>query len=297
MSLDQEYSSDAPVKTPEEDKFSRWPFAERVAKVIANRKDPSSIIIGLYGTWGDGKTSVLNFIETALEENDHVVCIRFNPWRYGSEEQLLERFFFDIANAIDAAIVTSGEKIRQFLDKVVVPIGEASGSKAIGEGISKFLTGPNLIQLRERIETALETAEKRVVIFVDDIDRLEKEEIHATFRLVKLTADFKNTAYVLAFDDGVVSAALQERYASRTGNAGRSFLEKIIQVPLHLPGVDSRTLKAFCFQGVDEALRIAEIELNDEQVQFFATSFRTLRCFGHFVLAGREKPVSGILED
>lgn len=48
------------------------------------------------------------------------------------------------------------------------------------------------------IETILKEEQKRVVILIDDIDRLEKSEIHAVFRMVKLTADFKYTAYILA---------------------------------------------------------------------------------------------------
>ena len=56
------YSSDTPVASKENDRFTRWNFSERVAQVIAKRTDPSCITIGLYGAWGDGKTSVLNFI-------------------------------------------------------------------------------------------------------------------------------------------------------------------------------------------------------------------------------------------
>lgn len=108
---------------------------------------------------------------------------------------------------------------------------------------------------------------------IDDIDRLEKNEIHAVFRLVKLTADFKYAAYVLAFDKEMVSAALQERYGSGNQNAGKAFLEKIIQVPLQLPSIDSNDLRTFCLKGVDNALELAEIELTEKQVQLFVNNF------------------------
>ena len=60
------YYSDSPVHSASQDKFSRWAFAERIAGVISERKEPSSITIGLYGPWGDRKTSVLNFIEESI---------------------------------------------------------------------------------------------------------------------------------------------------------------------------------------------------------------------------------------
>ena len=102
------YSSDAPISTKEDDRFSRWTFSERIAQVISKRSDPSSIVLGLYGVWGDGKTSVLNFIEEALIDDDNVICIKFNPWRFGSEEELLTGFFMNIAEALDTQLIKTG---------------------------------------------------------------------------------------------------------------------------------------------------------------------------------------------
>lgn len=267
------YSSDSPLSNPEKDRFSRWSFAKRISEVIAKRTDPSSLIIGLYGAWGDGKTTVLNFIERAFEDSPNVICLKFNPWRYGSEEQLLEGFFQDIADVLDTKLITSGEKVKDIFKKAAPAATGIFGQSAVGGGVAQFINGPTLNELRDRIEKVLKIAKRRIVILADDIDRLEKEEIHATFRLVKLTADFKYTSYILAFDEQVVSAALQDRYGIGTENAGKAFLEKIIQVPLNLPSVDKKIIRTFCFEGVDNALSIAEIKLTDEQVQEFVRDF------------------------
>lgn len=58
--------------------------------------------------------------------------------------------------------------------------------------------------LKERIKDLFRKAKKKIVIFIDDIDRLDKLEIHSIFRLVKITADFANTIYVLSFNDDLV---------------------------------------------------------------------------------------------
>lgn len=267
------YSSDSPVGDQSQDQFNRFPFAKRVASVISKRKDPSSIVIGIYGAWGEGKTSVFNFIEGELNNEEHVVCIRFNPWRFGEEEQMLISFFNDMATSIDRSIETGREKIGGFINKFVKPTASILGKGDVAEGVSSFFTSADIEELRGRIESVLEEEKKRIVILIDDIDRLEKNEIHAVFRLVKLTADFKYTAYVLAFDKEMVSAALQERYGSGNQNAGKAFLEKIIQVPLQLPSIDSNDLRSFCLRGVDNALDLAEIELTEEQGQLFVNNF------------------------
>lgn len=269
----ENYSTDAPVSSEDEDIFSRWKFSERVAQVIANRRDPSSIVIGLYGRWGNGKTSVLNFIEKSLDTNDNVICIKFNPWRFGTEDQLLMGFFNQIADALDAKLETREDKLKDIGNKILKPMSSAAGMGVVGDIVSSYISMPDINIFKSRTEQLLEKSQKRVLMLIDDVDRLDKSEIHALFRLVKLTADFKYTSYILAFDKDIVASSLQDRYSTSQGNSGEEFLEKIIQVPLHLPYIDKQVLRNFCFQGVDTALELANIELNDEQAQEFARNF------------------------
>ena len=270
---DKNYSSDSPIHEQDQDRFSRWNFSQRIAQVISRRSDPSSIVIGLYGIWGDGKTSVLNFIEKSLGTDENVICIKFNPWRFGTEDELLTGFFFDIAEALDAELIKTGDKLKDFVKKAAPGAGAILGAKGAGDAVSSFISGPDIDELKKRIESELESAKRRVLILVDDVDRLEKTEIHALFRLVKLTADFKYTSYILAFDKDVVAASLQDRYSSSAEDAGEAFLEKIIQVPLHLPAVEKQVLREFCFQGVNEAINIAGITISQQQVQEFVRNF------------------------
>ena len=61
-----DYASDQPITSAIDDRFGRWPFASRIAETLATRTDRSSVVIGMYGPWGDGKTSTLRLIEEAL---------------------------------------------------------------------------------------------------------------------------------------------------------------------------------------------------------------------------------------
>nr|VFJ91792.1 MAG: KAP family P-loop domain-containing protein [Candidatus Kentron sp. LFY] len=308
----EKYSSDSPVHARSDDRFSRWAFAERIARVISERRDPGSITIGLYGPWGDGKTSILNFIEAAAKENDSVIVVRFNPWLFGNVESLLPGFFEVLAEALDTKLITKGEKLGGFISKSAPGIASTVGMDGLGNAVGAFLHGPDMMKLRNRIEKALEKAKKRVLVMIDDMDRLEKAEIQVIFKLVRLVADFDHTAYILAFDKDIVAASLSENYSGARGRPGEQFLEKIIQVPLHLPAIPVRELRSFCFQGVDEALRIAEIELSDQQAQSFVGNFtrafegdlttpRKARLYGNIlmfslpILKGEVNPVNLML--
>jgi hypothetical protein len=273
MTISDAYSADAPLTDPAHDIFSRWPFSARIARVISQRTDTSSIVIAIYGAWGEGKTTVLNFIERELGNHTQVVVLRFNPWRFGSEDELLRGFFSQLAATLGRSLTTRREEIGEAIQKYAKPLAGIVGRSETAEGIAQLFGNADLEELRNRINRLLLEAKKRVVVLVDDIDRLERNEIYAVFRLVKLTADFANTAYVLAFDDEMVAAALQERYGTNEAGSGRAFLEKIVQVPLHLPAADPTALRQLCSIGITKALSDAQIELTEEQGREFVRHF------------------------
>ncbi|WP_127533318.1 KAP family P-loop NTPase fold protein [Paenibacillus kobensis] len=267
------FTTDAPIQDPKLDRFQRWPFAQRVARTIASRRDPGSIVIGIYGAWGDGKTSVVNLIHRELDDHDHVIVIRFNPWLFGTETQLVQNFFNILAESLEQSITTYKEKIGGWLEKYGSLLASPWAMGDTVTGIGKAMNAADINDYRSRLENLLKEQQKRVVIFMDDIDRLDKSEIQTVFKLVKLTGDFAHTTYVLAFDEEMVAAALSEKYGEGGIEAGRHFLEKIVQVPLHLPLADQDTLRSYCFEGVDEALSIAGIELTQNEVESFVRSF------------------------
>ena len=267
------YSSDQPIRSRGEDRFNRWAFAERIASTIAGRRDPTSIVIGLYGPWGDGKTSTLHLMEAALENHDHVIAVRFNPWLFQSEERLLKGFFATLAEALDRSLATLKEKIGRVLNDYGSLLSFASVPGDAAKGIGQALPAVALEKLSQRVEKFLAESGKRVVVLIDDIDRLDRTEIQAIFKLVKLSASFNHTSYVLSFDDEMVAAAIGERYGEGGYEAGRAFLEKIVQVPLHLPPPDQNALRQMTFEGIDAALTQSGITLPQEQVDAFVRHF------------------------
>ena len=277
-----QYIADEPIASKRQDKFNRAPFATRIADTLATRSGASSIVIGLYGPWGDGKTSVLEMMQEELKTHNGIIVVRFNPWHFQTEDLLLRGFFATLADAMGRSLPNMKEKAGNLLQKYgsllslaslsvgdVVQFNPGEAAKGLGDAMSNV----GLNELRFRIEGMLEEAKQRIVILIDDIDRLDRDETHAVFKLVKLSASFRHTAYVLAFDDAVVSAALGERYGAGGSSAGRAFLEKIIQVPLHLPPVDENSLRYLALEGVDNAVNHASITLTQPQVDAFVRHF------------------------
>ena len=270
------FEADRPIQTADQDRFGREEFSTRIAQVIVGRRDASSLVVGIYAPWGDGKTSVLNMIVKELEAHEErIIVVRFNPWRFQSESHLLKNFFEVLADRLGKSLTTRGEKVSKFFREyadVLTPISLLGVNAAeTVKSLTNLRPEADLEKLKSRLEEALAEANQHVVIVMDDIDRLDKDEVQAVFKLVKLSADFPNAVYILAFDEEMVAHALKEKYGSL--EAGRNYIEKIVQVPLHLPPAHKYALRSITFEGVDTAVKLAGLDPSEEQAQRFVNIF------------------------
>ncbi|MCB4894841.1 KAP family NTPase [Bifidobacterium pseudocatenulatum] len=124
-----------------------------------------------------------------------------------------------------------------------------SGKKTLG-GITqkRRLTRPGhrvrrSLGLRKNLQRE---KDQRIIVFIDDIDRLADDEISALFRTVKSVGDLPNVIYVLLYDRHKVAAAL----ARDQKDNGDKFLEKIIQVPIKVPEPSKFTIRAMVKNGL-----------------------------------------------
>lgn len=209
--------SDQPIKTSRDDKFGRDQFARRIAEVIFNRTDSSSLIIGITAPWGEGKSSVLNMLKEHLETSG-ISVLEFNPWRFPDEEKLLRTFYLSLADKLDVTLETDSEKAGGFLRRnakllALAKIVGISADEAVG-GLASLFPEAEVEELNARIEAKLKEEDARIVVLVDDVDRLDVDEIQAVFRLIKLSANFPNIAYVVSFDGTRVAEALGSKAIS-----------------------------------------------------------------------------------
>jgi hypothetical protein len=293
------YSADTPISAPSEDRFGRSAFAERIAFTLAGHRDRSSLVVGIYGKWGEGKTSVLHLMQQALADRRGVVVASFNPWRFKSEEDLLLGFFQTLAAAVGASLPTGKERFGELLGEYGFILSGAASAATLGaldlsgsvEKIVEKLSSSSLEERKARIEELLEKAGLRVVVIIDDIDRLDRAEIQAIFKLVKLSAQFRSISYILAFDDEVVAQSLGEKYGSGDTEAGRRFIEKIVQVPLRLPRADQIQLRRLTFDGIQAALDECGIQLSQDAVNVFSRYF--IDCFDDVLTTPRHAKLYG----
>jgi predicted KAP-like P-loop ATPase len=113
---------------------------------------------------------------------------------------------------------------------------------------------PNIHDLKDELGRFLQERVGRIVVLIDDTDRLTQDEIRQLFRLIKAVADFPNVTYLIALDQTVAREALAEDFGGRA----HDYLEKIVQLPYELPMPERPDLRALFLERLDALHRNVE---------------------------------------
>jgi len=107
------FSTDRPIDTYVDDRLGRKQFADSLANAISGWRKKESLVIGLFGNWGSGKTSIKNTIlENFQKIKDPPEIAEFNPWQLVDQDQLYNTFFREISFALGRADKTEEREKR-----------------------------------------------------------------------------------------------------------------------------------------------------------------------------------------
>ena len=254
-----ELGNDAPKSTRSEDRLGHAAFAERVASVVASVDATNGYVLGLHGTWGSGKSSTLNFVVECIEEHDRsggssMLHVNFQPWLITGHHDLIGAFL----KVLSEKVAGGKSRLRRWSRKsaqmakaadvvgAIVKVGtvwadpagglaSSVAGNAAGKGaaavLSHFAAEPSLQAAHKEMADGLRAFGRRILVTVDDIDRLDTTEIRCIMQMVKSVGRLPNVVYLLCYDRAIVWRALD----GADGRAGPSFAEKIVQQELELP--------------------------------------------------------------
>jgi len=261
-------SADKALTDPSGDRLGYAPFARNIAESICKMVPAEGFVIAVYGSWGSGKTTLLNFVEAFLKEeieNQRIVVVRFNPWWFSGQEDLTRRFFDLVGTCLKNRKVVREQVLKQIANLAdlasAIPVPESQYAKILAWLLRRGISKKDMPELKASIANALRAQPKRVLVVIDDIDRLAADEIRQLFRVVKAVADFPQVVYILAFDRKVVIEALKGEQGTVPGEA---YLEKIVQLPFELPVPDRVSLRRLLFEKLDGILANSSKELFDQ---------------------------------
>jgi len=210
------------------------------AKVVSSRiaecaLGQESTVFGLVGPWGSGKSTLLDEIRADLAD---WTIVDFSPWSASDSAVLTSEFVATLSAAFPQA-KTLGKRLVKY-SRYGTPA--LSLIPALGGALSRFAeTLMSDLAARPPWHTEFNELSKeiegqgiRVLVVVDDVDRLDADELRALFRVIRLLGRFTNVHYLLAYDQSTI-----EKLLSVSGSGGHSsdYTEKIVQYPFELPPV------------------------------------------------------------
>lgn len=255
--------SDLPVVNKEDDIFEVSNYVNALSAFIKECTTPMTIAI--QGTWGAGKTSLMNLIREEL--GNSVDSIWFNTWQYSQfnmEDELTLTLLSSLSEALEpeqSQRANIGKSILSLASRTALKIGVSTASHFLGEEVgealqdagseAKSIITKNKEQdlspvqavkvLKKQFQEAVlnkigKSSKDRLVFFIDDLDRLNPGKAVEVLEILKLFLDCDKCVFVLAIDYSVVSQGVRVKYGDSIDDSkGRSFFDKIIQVPFKMP--------------------------------------------------------------
>ena len=227
------------------------------------KKTDTPMTIGVQGEWGSGKTSLLNQIWSKLEksndehDDDHnYLQIWVNSWEHSllcTPEECLLKIINEIITELLSADVDKNKRdaIKEGVQSLMKGALRISSSLAAGSAGAQAVdtifndevnTIKNLRRQLKELVLEIKNLEtnpyQRVVVYVDDLDRIEPKDAVKILELLKNVFNVPDCVFVLAIDYQVVVKGLEEKFGEQTPENDwefRAFFDKIIQLPFSMP--------------------------------------------------------------
>jgi hypothetical protein len=245
------FISDRDIQSKDDDLLELSVRAARFAETVLNRGSSNSLVFGIDAPWGIGKSSFVNFCCEYWKDkpNSQIIVHRFEPLRYEDNADLAEKFVNDLVNTIQKHAFVP--EIRPLFSKYSRLIKGKSNFSFLGMQFA-FEPSPDTVEgTLESLEVLLGELGRKVIIVVDDLDRLSWSAIKNILFAIKRSFMLPNVSYVLCYDTENIASA-----DKKTGDAEKvsEFFEKFVNIKISL-FLDSSALAHYVSTNFERAVR------------------------------------------
>lgn len=223
-------------------------YAEAIAAAIRGGSPPQ-FTVGIYGSWGSGKSSLLNSIRAELAKDSDVLTVLFDAWRYERADHIVVPMLNAIYQAspelndkkltdkVRSALASVVRSVTISLGPISVDPGALLDAHASDEGYAAALNSAYIRPYMDMKAIGSALAKRRIVVLVDDLDRCSPDKVVSLLEAINLVLDVPGFVFVLALDYDVLVRAVTAKYPHTSGHV---FIEKMVQVPFRVPRLDMR---------------------------------------------------------
>lgn len=244
------YEVECPCTSEDEDLLGRRKEAQDLAeKIFQTDTSNAAFTLGLTAPWGAGKTSFMLAMKDYLEKrhSDETILLDFNPWMYRKAPNLTQVFFEELSRTLAPYSSALASGFMQYVDYILSKENNSwiqLGARLLPQGFNAKSTSEQYEFLKKKICNL----GRKIVIFIDDVDRLDGEELTELFSLVRNISSFPNMSYTLAYDKEYVASQLKGRFDPHTYR----YMEKILQEEYPLAKITPEQLEEALMNVVEK---------------------------------------------
>ncbi|HMJ47873.1 MAG TPA: P-loop NTPase fold protein, partial [Ferruginibacter sp.] len=220
------------------DLLNRIKFIKEIATKIKNTKtEMGSFPIGVVANWGSGKSTFINTLAGEFPKNEFII-IELNVWKCNNTSLVIETLFKLLKTNLKNYSFTIDNKLQDYSTNLLKG-AKSEGLNSLKNISELFLPDTSMEKQYDSINSEIKQIGRKIVILIDDLDRLDKKELYEVIRLIRNTANFVNTFFVVAYDRNYILNAIEEINPYQS----HYFLEKIFQVEFTLPPIDDKVIQ------------------------------------------------------
>lgn len=221
------YQIDQPTTSKDEDLLGRRGEAESLAeKIFKTDTSKGAFTLGLTAPWGAGKTSFMLVMREYLRKkpSQEVIVMAFNPWMYRKAPNLTQVFFEELSRTLAPY---NSDLASAFIRYVRSLLAQESNAwlQLVAHLLPQESNEKSITEQYESLSQEICRLGRKIFIFIDDVDRLEGEELVELFALVRNSSSFPCMSYILAYDKEYVASQLKGCFDQHT----HRYMEKILQ--------------------------------------------------------------------
>lgn len=191
-----------------------------------------AFVINIGEEYGYGKTSFFALLHKKLTESkkNQYISFSYQPWLCESENAMVTELF----NRFREALSPYAPQINKNIANYIRILLDKSDNVFVHFFRTVFFQSSSMHEEREKLKDTIAGLSKPIIVFIDDVDRLQKEELLMLLNLVRDTADFQNVFYIMAADKDHLTNCLEDCNITNPSK----YLKKIINYEFLLPAND-----------------------------------------------------------
>lgn len=237
-----------PITNKDDDRLERTEFVELICNEVLNKDKKAANSIGIVGGWGEGKTSILNLLKSRLDENSEVIVMEFSPWLVPNKTDYAQEFLQSLQVAVTPYSGMAKQSIQAFEEALLDGVEKGTIS-SIGAWVKdQFLPSWTRKSMHEGLVQAVSKMEKKIVVILDDLDRLTADELREAFRIIRNIGCIEGVQLISAFDQRHLLRLMDGK---EYGDPA-SFLQKIFPICHDVDVVPSHKIQELIFGSIEK---------------------------------------------